>query len=150
MQKSNVSNEFECFQMCRRENEKCKAASYNAFSCFLYKENFNSNKELNWISYIKKPNNLTHSDPKSYKIISNLRLQNHFLMNATSDELECFKLCASTKDCKASSFSYELFKSTCFLYKTGFTSKEETKWITFIKIGKNGCVYSAVFAVNSC
>ena len=133
-----ISNELECFRMCRN-NTECKAASFHNNApkptCFVCKDTVGSKEEQNWIAYIKKPNNFTHKDPKSYKVIANLRLFNHFTSNTTATEMECFQWCVMTKDCKGSSFSYEVFKSMCFLYKNGFTSKEETKWISYIKIG---------------
>ena len=135
----NFTNQLDCFQICR-QNEDCKAASFHRVSsknsCLLFKTDLSSKEEVNWISYLKKPNNFTHRNPNNFKIINNLRLSNHFSTNNVSSELECFKVCVSNTECKAASYSFETFKSECFLFKTGFTSKEENHWITYIKIGK--------------
>lgn len=132
-----MTNELQCFQICRNK-EKCKAASYRDFqtkkSCLLFNNELISKEEIDWISYIKKPNNFSHKNPNNFKIISNLRLQNHFNLTNISNELECFHMCVSKGECKAA--SYDLFKSECFLFKSGFTSKEENHWISYIKIGK--------------
>jgi len=134
----NVTNEFECFKICRN-NENCKAASFHLFqaklSCRLFNSDLNSKEEAHWVSYIKKPNSFSHKNPNNYKIISNLRLQNHYISTNVSNELECFQACTLKPECKAASYNHEISKSECFLFKSGFTSKEATLWISYIKIG---------------
>jgi hypothetical protein len=134
-------NEFECFKHCHL-NHECKAASFSTdplkSSCFLFKNDYVVKTEQTWITYFKKPNTYTQKDLDHFKIKNNLRLQNHFLSTFDKkNELECFQLCETTIDCAAASFSFVLFKSGCFLYHEGYSSKDEPDWISFIKTSLN-------------
>ena len=134
-------NEFECFKNCH-SNYECRAASFSTdplkSTCYLFKEGYTTKTEETWISYFKKPNNFIQQDLDHFKLKNNLRLQNHFLLTYDKkNELECFQMCETTIDCVAASYSFVLYKSGCFLFHEGFTQKNESDWISFIKTSKN-------------
>ena len=136
-------NQFDCFRQCHLRDE-CKAASFSTetlkSTCLLFKtaEHTVPPTDPNCISYVKKPNSFSEHDLKHFKLKTNLRLGNHFLLTYnTSNALQCFQLCDTTVDCMAASFSYVLFKFGCFLYHDGFTSSVEADWLSYIKIGNN-------------